>query len=180
MSRIGKQKIIVPQNVDVNINGSNIKVKGPKGELSRICHEYMEILKENNILIINKKLDTKESNQLHGLTRSLIYNMIHGVSEGFTKELEIQGVGYRSQMEGKNLILSVGYSHPVKIEPPEGIQITVQNNTGITIQGINKEVVGQTASKIRSVRSPEPYKGKGIRYKNEYVLRKVGKAGKGK
>nr|QUE30000.1 ribosomal protein L6 [Erythrocladia irregularis] len=180
MSRIGKKVITVPKDVKVNIEGSYVKVKGPKGELTRTCHKQMEILYENNILSIKKKLETKESNQLHGLTRSLVYNMIHGVSTGFTKELEIQGVGYRSQLEGKTLILNVGYSHPVKIEPPQGIQITVQNNTAITIQGIDKEMVGQIASKIRSVRQPEPYKGKGIRYKGEVVLRKVGKAGKSK
>nr|YP_010337193.1 ribosomal protein L6 [Pseudoerythrocladia kornmannii]QUE28273.1 ribosomal protein L6 [Pseudoerythrocladia kornmannii]UNJ16778.1 ribosomal protein L6 [Pseudoerythrocladia kornmannii] len=180
MSRIGKKIIIVPANVNVNVEGCSIKVKGPKGELARTCNEQMEILHKDNIISINKRLETKESKQLHGLTRSLVYNMIHGVSIGFKKELEIQGVGYRSQMEGLNLILNVGYSHPVKIEPPKGIQITVQNNTAITVQGIDKEIVGQTASKIRSVRQPEPYKGKGIRYKDEYVLRKVGKAGKGK
>nr|YP_010337744.1 ribosomal protein L6 [Sahlingia subintegra]UNJ17329.1 ribosomal protein L6 [Sahlingia subintegra] len=180
MSRIGKQIIIVPKSVNVDIQGSKIKVKGPKGELSRTCDPEMELLYENNELKINTKADTKKNNQLHGLTRSLVYNMVHGVSEGFLKELEIKGVGYRSQMEGKNLILNVGYSHPVKIEPPEGIEIKVQNNTQITVNGIDKEVVGQIASKIRSIREPEPYKGKGIRYKNEYVIRKVGKAGKGK
>nr|QUE28096.1 ribosomal protein L6 [Sahlingia subintegra] len=180
MSRIGKQIIIIPQNVNVDIQGSKIRIKGPKGELSKTCDAQMELLYENNELKIDKKINTKKTNQLHGLTRSLIYNMVHGVSEGFVKELEIKGVGYRSQMDGKNLILNVGYSHPVKIEPPEGIEIKVHNNTQITVNGIDKEVVGQTASKIRSIRKPEPYKGKGIRYKNEYVIRKVGKAGKGK
>ena len=180
MSRIGKQVIIIPTNVMVNIEGSKITIKGPKGQLSRICNSEMELIYTENHLNVNKKVNTKKTNQLHGLTRSLIYNMVHGVSEGFQKELEIKGVGYRSQMDGKNLILNVGYSHPVKIEPPEGIQIKVQNNTEITVQGIDKEIVGQTASKIRSVRQPEPYKGKGIRYKDEYVIRKAGKAGKGK
>ena len=180
MSRIGKQIIIIPENVNVNIQGNSITVKGPKGELSRICNHQMELVLEKTQLAINKKSNTKKANQLHGLTRSLVYNMIHGVSEGFQKELEIKGVGYRSQMDGNNLILNVGYSHPVKIEPPNGIEIKVQNNTEITVKGIDKEIVGQTASKIRSIRQPEPYKGKGIRYKNEYVIRKVGKAGKGK
>nr|QUE28478.1 ribosomal protein L6 [Porphyrostromium boryanum] len=180
MSRIGKQIIAVPKNVSVDIQGSLIKVKGPKGELSRVCNSQMKLLHEDGLLKVEKNVDTKKTNQLHGLTRSLIYNMVYGVSEGFFKELEIKGVGYRSQMDGKNLVLNVGYSHPVKIEPPEGIEIKVQNNTEITVKGIDKEMVGQTASKIRSIREPEPYKGKGIRYKNEYVIRKVGKAGKGK
>lgn len=180
MSRIGKKIISVPSSVKVEIQGNNVKVKGPKGELSKEFHEYMEILKENEFLMVKRKVDSKQADQLHGLTRSLLYNMVYGVSEGFNKQLEIQGVGYRSQMDGTNLILNVGYSHPVKIEPPNGIQIKVDNNTEITVSGIDKEVVGQIASKIRSVRKPEPYKGKGIRYKNEYVIRKVGKAGKGK
>ena len=180
MSRIGKQSILIPKNVKVKIEGSLITVNGPKGELSRTCNHHMELVKEKDQLSVTKKVETKKTTQIHGLTRSLIYNMIHGVSEGFQKELEIKGVGYRSQMDGKNLILNVGYSHPVIIEPPLGIDIKVQNNTEITVCGIDKEIVGQTASKIRSTRAPEPYKGKGIRYKNEYVIRKVGKAGKGK
>nr|QUE29395.1 ribosomal protein L6 [Erythrotrichia longistipitata] len=180
MSRIGKQVIIIPENVNVKIEGNSIIVKGPKGELSRICNNEMELVLEESKLSVNKKSNTKKTNQLHGLTRSLVYNMVYGVSQGFEKELEIKGVGYRSQMDGKDLILNVGYSHPVKIEPPKGIEIKVQNNTEITVKGIDKEIVGQTASKIRSIRQPEPYKGKGIRYKNEYVIRKVGKAGKGK
>lgn len=180
MSRIGKQIIIIPKNVKVDIQGSAIEVTGPKGQLYRICNSEMDLVCKEDQLSIIKKIDTKKTNQLHGLTRSLISNMIHGVSEGFQKELEIKGVGYRSQMDGRNLILNVGYSHPVTIEPPEGIEIKVQNNTEILIKGIDKEIVGQIASKIRSIREPEPYKGKGIRYKNEYVIRKVGKAGKGK
>nr|QUE29219.1 ribosomal protein L6 [Erythrotrichia welwitschii] len=180
MSRIGKQVIIIPKNVEINIQGNAITVKGPQGKLSRVCNSQMELLYTGNQLTINKKVETKKTKQLHGLTRSLVYNMVCGVSEGFQKELEIKGVGYRSQMDGGNLILNVGYSHPVKIEPPEGIEIKVQNNTEITVKGIDKEIVGQTASKIRSIREPEPYKGKGIRYKGEYVIRKVGKAGKGK
>jgi len=180
MSRIGKQTITVPQNVSIDIQGSLIKVKGPKGELSRTCNNQMELLHQEGLLKVNKKVDTKKTNQLHGLTRSLVYNMVYGVSEGFFKKLEIKGVGYRSQMDGRSLILNVGYSHPVTIEPPKGVDIKVQGNTEITVSGIDKEIVGQTAAKIRSVRKPEPYKGKGIRYKNEYVIRKVGKAGKGK
>nr|YP_010336999.1 ribosomal protein L6 [Madagascaria erythrocladioides]QUE29030.1 ribosomal protein L6 [Madagascaria erythrocladioides]UNJ16584.1 ribosomal protein L6 [Madagascaria erythrocladioides] len=180
MSRIGKKIISVPSNVEVKIQENKITVKGPRGELSKEFHEYMEIMQEKESLIVKRKVDSKKANQLHGLTRSLLYNMVHGVSEGFNKQLEIQGVGYRSQMDGSNLILNVGYSHPIKIEPPRDIQIKVNNNTEITVSGIDKEAVGHIASKIRSVRKPEPYKGKGIRYKNEYVIRKVGKAGKGK
>nr|ARO91309.1 50S ribosomal protein L6 [Rhodochaete parvula]ASK39614.1 ribosomal protein L6 [Rhodochaete parvula] len=181
MSRIGKAIIYVPSKVDVQIEGAKVTIKGPKGTLQREFHQDISIVKENDGIVIKKKLNNKQASQLHGLSRSLLYNMVYGVSQGFSKQLEIQGVGYRSQMEGKNLLLNVGYSHPVIIEPPQEIEIKVEkNNIDITVSGIDKELVGQVASKIRSIRKPEPYKGKGIRYKNEYVIRKVGKAGKGK
>nr|YP_009398955.1 ribosomal protein L6 [Cliftonaea pectinata]ARW68074.1 ribosomal protein L6 [Cliftonaea pectinata] len=178
MSRIGKKEIIIPNNTDININHNQILVKGPKGSLSYEFSYLVKVEKINNKIQISKLQQTKKSREIYGLSRSIINNMIIGVSQGFEKKLIIQGVGYRSQLEGKNLILNVGYSHPIQIEPPENIEIKVENSTLIRISGINKETVGQIASKIRSTRPPEPYKGKGIRYDNEYVRRKVGKAGK--
>nr|YP_010337395.1 ribosomal protein L6 [Pulvinaster venetus]UNJ16980.1 ribosomal protein L6 [Pulvinaster venetus] len=180
MSRIGKKIIIVPDNVTTIINGQEITVKGPKGSISKTIHNFINLEQNANIIYLHTNVTNKKSNQLYGLSRTLVYNMIHGVSQGFTKLLEIQGVGYRSQMDGKNLILNLGYSHVIKVEPPQGITISVENNVNITVSGIEKESVGQVAAKIRSMRSPEPYKGKGVRYKDEYVQRKVGKAGKGK
>mgnify|MGYP003460469134 CR=1 FL=1 len=180
MSRIGKKIIIVPDNVTTIINGQEITVKGPKGSISKTIHDFINLEQNANIIYLHPNVTNKKSNQLYGLSRTLVYNMIHGVSQGFTKLLEIQGVGYRSQMDGKNLILNLGYSHVIKLEPPQGITISVENNVNITVSGIEKESVGQVAAKIRSMRSPEPYKGKGVRYKDEYVQRKVGKAGKGK
>jgi len=159
-----------------------ITVEGPKGTLSHKIHDLIEInLSENDnsqTIVVTTKNSTKQAQQLHGLSRTLINNMVIGVSEGFTKHLEIQGVGYRSQMDGSTLILNVGYSHPVIIEPPAETSIKVNNNTNIEITGIDKAVVGQLAAKIRSIRPPEPYKGKGIRYKGELVKKKIGKAGK--
>nr|YP_010618743.1 Ribosomal protein L6 [Rhodomelopsis africana]WAX02756.1 Ribosomal protein L6 [Rhodomelopsis africana] len=178
MSRIGRKEIIIPKNIEVIINQSEIFVKGNKGTLYYKVSELIEIGRQNNVIKLTKKKKTQKAQAIHGLSRSIINNMIHGVSKGFEKKLVIQGVGYRSQMEEKNLILNMGYSHPVKIEPPKDINIKVENNTNIFISGINKETVGQIAAKIRSVRPPEPYKGKGIRYENETVKRKVGKAGK--
>ena len=178
MSRIGKKIIKVPQNTEIDINQSTISIKGPKGQLSYNLSKLITIKKTSSEIQVYKLEDNKESQALYGLYRTIINNMIIGVSQGFYKKLEIQGVGYRSQMEGKNLILNVGYSHPVIIEPPENISIKVENNTQITVFGINKETVGQIAAKIRSIRPPEPYKGKGIRYIDEKVRRKVGKAGK--
>nr|YP_009402737.1 50S ribosomal protein L6 [Compsopogon caeruleus]ARX96090.1 50S ribosomal protein L6 [Compsopogon caeruleus] len=180
MSRIGKKNITIPKEVEVTINSQEIIVKGPKGTLTKNIDQTIALDYYNNSIYVSKKIETKKSNQLYGLTRTIVSNMIDGVSKGFEKSLEIQGVGYRSQIDGKNLLLSLGYSHVVKIEPPEGISISVENNTNINIKGIDKEIVGQIAAKIRSIRSPEPYKGKGVRYKGEYVQRKVGKAGKGK
>nr|QCI06385.1 ribosomal protein L6 [Dictyurus purpurascens] len=178
MSRIGKKEIIIPIDIQTNINNSTIFVNGPKGKLSYKISHLINIEKINNKLKLTKKYNTRKAQAIYGLSRSIINNMIIGVSKGFEKKLLIQGVGYRSQMEGKTLILSVGYSHPVKIEPPENIKIEVENNTNISIIGINKETVGQIAAKIRSIRPPEPYKGKGIKYFEEKIRRKVGKAGK--
>nr|ARW68759.1 ribosomal protein L6 [Palisada sp.] len=178
MSRIGRKEISIPNNTKVKINGSNICVKGSNGELCYKLPNEILIKQDDNKLKLTKKDDAKRTRELYGLSRSIVNNMILGVSQGFEKKLIIQGVGYRSQVEGKNLILNVGYSHPVRIEPPEGISIKVNNNTNISITGINKETVGQVAATIRSVRPPEPYKGKGIKYENEIIRRKVGKAGK--
>ena len=178
MSRIGKKIIILSDTINTTINNSIVSIKGPKGELTYKLSPLITIEKEDSILKLHKINESKEAQILYGLSRTIINNMVIGVSKGFSKKLEIRGVGYRAQMEGSKLILNVGYSHPVIIEPPNQISITVENNTNITISGINKEIVGQTASKIRQIRSPEPYKGKGIRYLNEMVKRKVGKAGK--
>nr|YP_010336368.1 ribosomal protein L6 [Goniotrichopsis reniformis]UNJ14774.1 ribosomal protein L6 [Goniotrichopsis reniformis] len=180
MSRIGKKAILLPKGVEINIKDQLINVKGPKGELYQEISSVIEIFKEETEVILRKKENSRQAQQLFGLSRTLLNNLVLGVSEGFSKKLEIIGVGYRSQMQGKDLILNMGYSHPVKIIPPAGITINVEKNTLITISGINKEVVGQVAANIRSVRSPEPYKGKGIRYENEVIKRKVGKAGRGK
>ena len=178
MSRIGKLSINIPNKVNVAIDKLLIIIKGPKGELSREIPSAINIHHENAILKISPVIGITNSDQLHGTYRSLIHNMIIGVTEGFQKKLELQGVGYRSQIDGKNLILNVGFSHQVKIDTPTGIKITVENNTNITISGIDKELVGQLAANIRLVRPPEPYKGKGIRYQGEYVRKKIGKAGK--
>lgn len=178
MSRIGKKAIKIPENTHTEINQHLISVRGPKGELSYQVSKLIKIEKNNFELNLCKLKDSKESQELYGLSRTIINNMIIGVSQGFNKHLEIQGVGYRAQIENHNLILNVGYSHPVIIQAPENIKITVENSTQITVSGINKEVVGQIAAKIRSIRPPEPYKGKGIRYLGEKVRKKVGKAGK--
>ena len=182
MSRIGKKEIIVSQQVTATIAQGTITVKGPKGQLSQSISNDIQIKETKNsdvhILTLSTLQNSKEARALHGLSRTLINNMIIGVSLGFTKHLEIRGVGYRSQMDARNLILNVGYSHPVILPAPEGINIIVDKNTHITVSGIDKELVGQTAAKIRAIRPPEPYKGKGIRYKNENVKKKIGKAGK--
>lgn len=178
MSRIGKKEINIPEGTEVEINKSIIKVSGHKGTMSYKIPNNINVESKDKVLRVYKKIITKNSQALHGLCRSIINNMVIGVSTGFEKKLSIQGVGYRSQMEGEILIVNVGYSHPVRVEPPTGIKISVENNTLIIVSGINKEAVGQIAAKIRSIRPPEPYKGKGIRYENEIVRRKVGKAGK--
>lgn len=178
MSRIGKRPIAVPDKVTVNIDGQNIKVKGPKGELERELPSLVSVEQDGSTLSVKRQDDSRISRQRHGLSRTLVANMIDGVSKGFEKRLSIQGVGYRAQVKGKQLILNVGYSKPVEIDPPEGIQLAVENNTQVIVTGINKEVVGNVAARIRAVRPPEPYKGKGIRYLGEVVRRKAGKAGK--
>lgn len=178
MSRIGKRPIPVPNNVTVTIADQHVAVKGPKGELSRILPGEVEVVQEGDTLLVNRRSESRVARQRHGLCRTLVANMVEGVSQGFQRRLEIQGVGYRAQVQGRNLVLSVGYSHPVQIEPPEGIQLAVENNTNVVVSGTNKEIVGNIAAQIRAVRPPEPYKGKGIRYAGEVVRRKAGKAGK--
>ncbi|MGK7912125.1 MAG: 50S ribosomal protein L6 [Synechococcus sp.] len=178
MSRIGKQPIPIPDKVTVTIDGLNVKVKGPKGELERTLPDKVTIVLEGAEVKVTPVDESRIARQRHGLCRTLVANMVEGVSKGFEKRLEIQGVGYRAQAKGTTLVLNVGYSNPVEIPAPTGIQLAVENNTNVIVSGIDKEVVGNTAAKIRSVRPPEPYKGKGIRYAGEYILRKAGKSGK--
>jgi large subunit ribosomal protein L6 len=182
MSRIGKQSIILSEKIRTAIKNNLVTVAGPRGELSQKISKLIEVKiqesSEIRVLSLHRLSDTKQCQQVHGLSRTLINNMVIGVTEGFSKQLEIQGVGYRSQLDGKKLVLSVGFSHQVIVDPPAGIDIKVNNNTNILISGIDKEMVGQVAAKIRAIRPPEPYKGKGIRYKGEIVKKKVGKAGK--
>lgn len=178
MSRIGKRPITVPNKVTVTIDGSHVAVKGPKGELARVLPASVSVEQEGETILVNRRDESRTARQMHGLSRTLVANMVEGVSQGFQRRLEIQGVGYRAQVQGRNLTLNVGYSHPVNIEPPEGVQIAVENNTNVIVSGYNKEEVGNTAAKIRAVRPPEPYKGKGIRYAGEAVRRKAGKTGK--
>lgn len=178
MSRIGKIPVKVPDKINVTIEKNHITVKGPKGQLSRIIPDNVVLNKENDKIQVSAKDTSMKSQQIYGLYRRLIANMIQGVTEGFQKKLSLQGVGYRSQVQGKKLILSVGFSHQVEIPTPEGITISVEANTNVLVSGIDKELVGQVAANIRSIRPPEPYKGKGIRYEGEYVRQKVGKAGK--
>jgi len=180
VSRIGKLPVDVPSGVQVSIQGPNVSVKGPKGELQRMFSPLIDIKLENNQVIVSRKSDNAEERALHGTTRAVIANMVHGVSTGFEIILELDGVGYRSEMEGQTLVLHVGYSHPVKVEPPDGISFDTDPKTRqIKVLGYNREVVGQTAAEIRRVRPPEPYHGKGIRYLGEKIRRKAGKAGKG-
>lgn len=178
MSRIGKRPITIPGKVTVSIDGSHVAVKGPKGELSRVLPSAVTVEQEGETLQVKRQDESRSSRQLHGLSRTLVANMVEGVSQGFQRRLEIQGVGYRAQVQGRNLVLNVGYSHQVQIEPPEGVQLAVETNTNVIVSGFDKELVGNTAAKIRAVRPPEPYKGKGIRYAGEAVRRKAGKAGK--
>ena len=180
MSRIGRLPVVVPSGVQINVQGSDVHVKGPKGELKRTFSPLVGISLENGHVVITRNSDNAEERALHGTTRAVIANMIHGVSSGFTVVLEVEGVGYRAEMEGKNLALHVGYSHPVKIEPPAGITFETDPKTRqIKVNGFDREQVGQVASEVRNVRPPEPYHGKGIRYAGEKIRRKAGKAGKG-
>lgn len=180
MSRIGRLPVDVPAGVQVNVQGSNVHIKGPKGELQRTFSSLIGIALENNQVVLTRKSDKPEERALHGTTRAVIANMVHGVSSGFTVGLEVEGVGYRAEMDGKTLVLHVGYSHPVRVEPPAGISFEADQKTRqIRVLGYDREVVGQTAAEIRRVRPPEPYHGKGIRYAGEKIRRKAGKAGKG-
>ncbi len=179
MSRIGLMPVVVPDGVDVKIKGSNVQVTGPKGELQHTFPADMEIKLDKGEVTVKRPTDEPKHRALHGMTRALINNMVVGVSSGFSKVLEINGVGYRAGLEGKTLVLNVGYSHPVKVEPPEGIEFEVDERTRqITIKGYDKQVVGHITADIRKVRPPEPYKGKGIKYLDERIRRKAGKAGK--
>jgi large subunit ribosomal protein L6 len=175
LSRIGRQPIPVPDGVTVSIEPGHVRVNGPKGELSERLSTDMKIAKEEGNVVVTRPTDRGDHRALHGLTRSLIANMVTGVTEGFEKRLEIQGVGYRAALKGRDVELSVGYSHTVKIPAPEGVEFEVPQPTQVIVRGASKQVVGETAARIRKVRPPEPYKGKGIRYQGEYVRRKVGK-----
>jgi len=175
MSRIGKQPIPVPDGVEITIEPELVKVKGPKGELEERVSRDIGVAQENGEVVVTRSTDRGEHRALHGLTRSLIANMVEGVTNGFEKRLEIQGVGYRAQLQGNKLVLALGYSHPVEMNAPAGIDFEVPQPTRIVVRGISKQVVGEVAANIRKQRPPEPYKGKGIRYEGEYVARKVGK-----
>lgn len=178
MSRIGKQPIAVPAGVEVKIDGSTVSVKGPKGELTQTFSSILSITLEDGQLCVTRPDDSREARSLHGLTRTLINNMVVGVSEGYIRSLELVGVGYRAALKGQDLDLSLGFSHPVVITPPEGIKFETPSQTKIVISGIDKQKVGQIAAEIRGIRPPEPYKGKGVRYEGEYIRRKLGKAAK--
>lgn len=180
MSRIGRKPITVPSGVDVTLNNSVITVKGPKGTLTREIHKDIKVTVEDNQILVERPSDNKLHRSLHGTTRSVVNNMVSGVTEGYSKTLELVGVGYRASKSGEKLVLNVGYSHPVEITPEAGIEFEVPVNTKIIVKGINKERVGEYAAKVRAVRAPEPYKGKGIKYEGERIIRKEGKAGKKK
>lgn len=179
MSRIGKHPVAIPAGVDVTIDGSTVTVKGPKGELTRTFPSLITIKKEGDEVIVTRPDDSREAKRFHGLVRTLIANMVEGVSQGFSKKLQLVGVGYRAALKGNDLEMQLGYSHPVLVEAPEGIKFEVPSQTEIVVTGPSKEQVGQVAANIRKWRKPEPYKGKGIRYEGEHVRRKLGKAAKG-
>ena len=178
MSRIGKKPIAIPSRVKVGLKGQDISVEGPKGKLSRTLSNGVEVTVDSDQVTVSRKDDSKKSDALQGLTRTLVANMLNGVSKGYEKVLEINGVGYRAEAKGNTLNLSLGYSHPVEYQLPDGISAEVEKQTKITVRGIDKELVGATAAKIRSFRTPEPYKGKGIKYADERIIRKAGKTGK--
>lgn len=177
MSRIGKLPVAIPEKIEVNLENNFLVCKGPKGELNRQLHPEMDVKVENNEIIVKRPSDSKEHRALHGLTRSLISNMVNGVSQGFTKRMLIEGVGYKAEIKGKKLLLTLGYSHPILMSFPENVSVTCPSPTEIIVESSDKELVGSIAAKIRSYRKPEPYKGKGIRYHDEYVRRKAGKTG---
>ena len=177
MSRIGRKPVMVPKGVTLQVQGNTVAVKGPRGELRRALHPEMQIALSNDQFTVARPSEDKRHKALHGLTRTLVQNMVEGVSKGFSKSLEIQGVGYKAEAKPYGVNLIVGYSHPVKYEAPKGIKITVDNNIMVKVEGADKELVGQVAAELRSVRPPEPYKGKGIRYVGEQVRRKAGKTG---
>jgi large subunit ribosomal protein L6 len=178
MSRVGKQPIALPRGVELKIDGSLVTVKGPKGELSQQIDPDISLTQEDGQITVTRPSDQPRHRSMHGLYRTLVANMVTGVSDGFARTLEMHGVGYRAQMQGKNLVLNIGFSHPVEIPPPANIDFEVDGTSKIIVKGANKEQVGQVAADIRKIRPPEPYKGKGIRYEGEYVRRKAGKAGK--
>ncbi|HAC65607.1 MAG TPA: 50S ribosomal protein L6 [Cyanothece sp. UBA12306] len=178
MSRIGKRPIPIPNKVNIEIQGQHIAVKGPKGSLELTLPSKVKLVQDNETLLVQREDDSRIARERHGLSRTLVSNMVEGVSKGFEKRLSIQGVGYRAQAQGSKLTLNVGYSKPVEVSMPQGIQVAVENNTQVIVSGIDKEIVGNIAAQIRAIRPPEPYKGKGIRYLGEFVRRKAGKTGK--
>jgi large subunit ribosomal protein L6 len=178
MSRIGKKPVVIPNGVEVKLEGNTLTVKGPKGTLTRNFHSDIAIKVEDNQVIVERPSDHRTHRALHGTTRSVIANMVEGVTNGFSKTLELVGVGYRAQKKGNNVVLNVGYSHPIDVTPIDGIELDVPSQTQIVVKGIDKEKVGEMAAKIRSYREPEPYKGKGIKYSDEVIRRKEGKTGK--
>ena len=177
MSRIGRKAVVVPKGVTLQVEGNNVAVKGPRGELRRALHPDMQLTLDKDQFTVNRPSDEKKHRALHGLTRTLVQNMVDGVSKGFSKSLEIQGVGYKAEVRPPGIRLTVGFSHPVDFKAPAGIKLSVDNNVIVKVEGADKELVGQVASEIRKVRPPEPYKGKGIRYQGEQVRRKAGKTG---
>ncbi len=179
MSRIGRKPINIPAGVEVSFNDGVIKVKGKNGELTKSIHPNMQVTIEDNVITVSRPNDSKENRSLHGLTRTLIANMVEGVTNGFSKELEINGVGYRAQKQGKNLVMNLGFSHQVTVEDSDDVKTEVQGGTKVIVRGIDKQKVGQFAAEIREKRPPEPYKGRGIKYVDEHIRRKEGKAGKG-
>ena len=178
MSRIGKAPISVPDKVSVSLNGLAVTVKGPKGELSRTLPEGVSVAQDGNTIVVSPTSSHRRSRERHGLCRTLVANMVEGVSQGFTRKLEIVGVGYRAALQGKKLVVSAGYSHQVEMDPPAGITFAVDGNTTVLVSGADKEIVGNEAAKVRAIRPPEPYKGKGIKFEGEKILRKAGKTGK--
>jgi large subunit ribosomal protein L6 len=178
MSRIGRMPITIPSGVEVTLDGTHVAVKGPRGELARDISPELRVVQEDSTLRVERPTDGKKARELHGLTRTLLANMVTGVTEGYRKSLEITGVGYRAQLVGSKLQLNLGYSHPVEIEPPAGISFEVENPVRLAVVGIDKELVGHVAARVRATRKPEPYKGKGVRYAGEQIRRKAGKSGK--